>query len=46
MADLLEKKPVSTLEITKKDMKNDLNLDKTKSFIQKFKKDIAFSDIS
>ncbi|MFX1490126.1 MAG: hypothetical protein ACFFBI_13315 [Promethearchaeota archaeon] len=42
----MEKKPVSTLEIIKKDMKNDLYLDKTKSFIQEIKKDIAFSDIS
>ena len=39
MADLSEKKPVSTLEITKKDMKNDLYLDKTKRFIQKIKKE-------
>jgi len=39
MADLCEKKPVSMLEITKKDIKNEEYLNKINRFIQEIKKD-------
>ncbi len=37
MTKLCEKTPVSTLEITKKEIKNELHLDKIKNFSQQFK---------
>jgi len=37
MAKLCEKTPVSTLEITKKEIKNELHSDKIKNFSQQFK---------
>ncbi|MFX1304015.1 MAG: flavodoxin family protein [Promethearchaeota archaeon] len=38
MSKLCEKEPLSTLEITKKDIKNDIHIDKINSFIQDIKR--------